>query len=78
MQLGTFYSREGESPFVSQPLKCVGWNLQRDSIYDRNVKSDALLIAQIHGYIQSCEWNDKSVNRERESRMRIGSDATFF
>ena len=28
--------------------------------------------------IQSCEWNDKSANRERESRTRIGSDATFF
>ncbi len=27
---------------------------------------------------QSCEWNDKSANRERESRTRIGSDATFF
>ena len=28
--------------------------------------------------IQSCEWNDKSVNRERELRTRIGSDASFF
>jgi hypothetical protein len=27
---------------------------------------------------QGCEWNDKSANRERESRTRIGSDATFF
>jgi hypothetical protein len=27
---------------------------------------------------QSCEWNAKSLNRERESRPRIGSDATFF
>ncbi len=27
---------------------------------------------------QGCEWNDKSVNRERESRTRIGSDASFF
>ena len=27
---------------------------------------------------QSCEWNDKSVNRERESTTRIGSDASFF
>ncbi len=29
-------------------------------------------------YNQSCEWNAKSLNRERESRPRIGSDATFF
>ncbi len=29
-------------------------------------------------YMQGCEWNDKSVNRERESRTRIGSDASFF
>jgi len=29
-------------------------------------------------YMQGCEWNDKSVNQERESRTRIGSDATFF
>jgi hypothetical protein len=27
---------------------------------------------------QGCEWNDKSLNRERESRPRLGSDATFF
>ncbi len=27
---------------------------------------------------QSCEWNAKSLNRERELRPRIGSDATFF
>ena len=27
---------------------------------------------------QGCEWNAKSLNRERESRPRIGSDATFF
>ena len=27
---------------------------------------------------QGCEWTDKSVNRDRESRTRIGSDATFF
>ena len=29
-------------------------------------------------YEQGCEWNAKSLNRERESRPRIGSDATFF
>ncbi len=29
-------------------------------------------------YNQGCEWNDKSANRERESRTRIGSDATLF
>jgi hypothetical protein len=28
--------------------------------------------------MQGCEWNAKSLNRERESRPRIGSDATFF
>jgi hypothetical protein len=27
--------------------------------------------------MQGCEWND-TVNRERESRTRIGSDASFF
>ncbi len=27
---------------------------------------------------QGCEWDAKSLNRERESRPRIGSDATFF
>ncbi len=27
---------------------------------------------------QGCEWNDRSLIRERESRPRIGSDATFF
>ncbi len=29
-------------------------------------------------YKQGCEWNDRSLNRERESRPRLGSDATFF
>ena len=27
---------------------------------------------------QSCKWNDRSLNRDRESRPRLGSDATFF
>ncbi len=27
---------------------------------------------------QGCEWNERSLNRERESRPRLGSDATFF
>jgi hypothetical protein len=29
-------------------------------------------------WIQSCEWNDKSMNREPESTTRIGPDASFF
>ena len=27
---------------------------------------------------QGCEWTDKSMNRDRESRPRLGSDASFF
>ncbi len=27
---------------------------------------------------QGCEWTDKSMNRDRESRTRIGSDASFL
>ncbi len=34
--------------------------------------------ARIRLLAQSCQWNDKSVNREPESTTRIGSDASFF
>ena len=27
---------------------------------------------------QGCEWTDKSMNRDRESRPRLGSDGSFF
>ncbi len=30
------------------------------------------------GWMQSCEWNAKSLNRDRESRPRLSSNATFF
>jgi hypothetical protein len=48
-----------------------------------DVKSlEMYVVGTLHVYTltQSCEWNDKSANRERESRTRIGtgSDATFF
>ena len=28
--------------------------------------------------MQGCEWTDKSMNRDRESRPRLGSDGSFF
>ncbi len=34
--------------------------------------------AFLYGFEQSCEWNDKSMNREPESTTRIGPDASFF
>ncbi len=52
------------------------------------LKTDIMMLNELSGRIvflntflclyQGCEWNDKSVNRERESRTRIGSDANFF
>ncbi len=41
-------------------------------------KSLHFFLERCNTHIQSCEWNDKSANRERESRTRIGSNATFF
>jgi hypothetical protein len=36
---------------VTWPISVLGPHSQRDSIYDRNIKTGALLIAKIHGYL---------------------------
>ena len=41
-------------------------------------KHTYVYLQSAHTYKQGCESTDKSANRERESRTRIGSGASFF
>jgi hypothetical protein len=62
-------------------LRKIGWSTQVCAmclVYSTMIPLSKHDITLKEPLEQSCEWNDKSVNRERESRTRIGSDATFF
>jgi hypothetical protein len=52
--------------------------LQASTLWKEPFELPYLVTIQDLTCVQGCEWNDKSVNRERESRTGIGSDASFF
>ncbi len=79
--------QKGPPPPLSgmSPKNCAGCRNHKTILpWNQNLNSKSNQICQkgkgltFLNHVQSCEWNDKSLNRERESRTRIGSDATFF